>query len=204
MDEAVRQELIECASRGDRDALQKLLVIYHGPLSAAVDKRLDGTLQRHLDAEDVLQTAYANAFRTIGGCDFAHPRAFYKWLERIALNECHDQQRKLRARKRRGLPDAATPLTSVVDLADRLADPGGTPSRELARLESVAAVVTSLARLSESQRAVIRLRFLEGRSVRDVAAELGKSEAAIHMLCHRGLERLRTLLGSISKFLSSV
>lgn len=48
--------------------------------------------------------------------------------------------------------------------------------------------------LNEKDRAVIVLRFLEERSLRDVALALGLNENAAHVRIHRALEKLRDLL----------
>lgn len=145
------------------------------------------------------QRAEASALR------FDGPAGFYKWLEAIAVSRLKDQQRALRRQKRDIAREARDPreaAASYPDLVERLAGAEPTPSRRVARDEAVAAVMSCLARLSDDQRAVVRLRFLEGRPVADVAAELGKSEPAIHMLCHRGLKSLRELMVSISRYLT--
>jgi DNA-directed RNA polymerase specialized sigma24 family protein len=36
-----------------------------------------------------------------------------------------------------------------------------------------------------------------------VAKKLGKTDRAVHMLCNRGLKRLREHMGSASRYLSS-
>ena len=92
--------------------------------------------------------------------------------------------------------------TSYPDLVDRVAAADGTPSRLVSRDEAVAAIVSSLARLTADQREVMRLRFLEGKSVADVATRLGKTETAVHSLCLRALKALRKLMGSISRYLT--
>ena len=57
-------------------------------------------------------------------------------------------------------------------------------------------------RLSEEYRRVVQWRFVQGLPVAQVARRLGKSEPAVHMLCHRTLKKLRELMGSPSKYLS--
>jgi len=205
MDEAQRTELVGEASKGDPDAIQKLLILYHPALRSAVRERVRDALRHLIDPDDILQETYAHAFRAVKDCVFDGPAAFYCWLEKIALNQLKDHQRALARQKRdvrcvRRDPDCAT--SSYAGLADRLTAPDSTPSHKVARSEAVAAVLTSLARLSDDQRAVVRLRFLEGLPVAEVAARLGKTEPAIHMLCSRGLKALRPLLVSISRFLS--
>lgn len=55
-------------------------------------------------------------------------------------------------------------------------------------------VLSAMALLTEDQRDVLRLRFVEGREIRDVAATLGKDAAAVRALQHRALASLRRLL----------
>ena len=45
--------------------------------------------------------------------------------------------------------------------------------------------------LPESQREAIRLRYLEGRSLKELAESLGRSETAVAGLLKRGLRNLR-------------
>lgn len=205
MDERERAADVERAAGGDADALQRLIVQYHAALRGIVTGALDGDLRRRIDPDDVLQQAYVAAFKGVASCRFDGPGAFYKWLETIALSQLEDLQRAERRAKRdaaREVRPVADATASYPDLVHHLASSDSTPSRQVARAEAVAAVMSCLARLNDEQRDVIRLRFLEGRPVADVAARLGKSEAAIHMLCHRGLKALRERMVSISQFLT--
>lgn len=206
MGERERIKLVQAAVGGDGDALQRLIVHYHGPLCGTIDGLMDASLRRHFDTEDILQSAYAAAFQSIQGCVFEGPGGFYKWLERIALNQLKETQRNLHRRKRdidREQSLVGDRSTSYLGLAQRVAASDSTPSRRLAQQEVAAAVISSLARLTDEQRAVVRMRFLENRPVADIAMALDKTEDAIHMLCHRSLKKLREFMGSITRYLSS-
>jgi RNA polymerase sigma-70 factor (ECF subfamily) len=203
MDEPQRAAQVELAASGDPDALQRLIVHYHAVLHRTVETAMGASLRRHFDPDDVLQQAYVAAFKSIAGCSFDGPGGFYKWLERAALNQLKDARRALKRQKRdvaRDLTRRVTATTSYPGLLDRVAAPDSTPSRRLAKADAAAAVISCLARLTEDQRNVIRLRFLEGQSVPEVAAALGKSEPAVHMLCHRALKELRRLMVSITRY----
>jgi RNA polymerase sigma-70 factor (ECF subfamily) len=205
MDEEARAKCVRQAALGDADALQRLLVYYHAPLSNVISARMDGALRRHVDADDILQQAYIAAFRSIQDCTFEGPGGFYKWLERIALDRLKDTQRNLQRKKRdisRVLSGPPAGATSYPDLLVRLTAPGSTPSQHLAKREASAALLSSLARLTDEQRVAVRMRVLEGRSAAEVAGQLGKSEAAVNMLCHRGLKALRSHIGTITRYLS--
>ncbi len=212
MDEASRAVEVQRAVGGDCDALQRLIVHYHGILWTKIDTQIEQPMRRHLEADDVLQQAYASAFQSIGQCRFDGPGGFYSWLETIACEKLKTANRHLRRLKRDigrerhadSFGHAAPDRTSYPDLFDQFSGDHSTPSRRLRRQEAAAAVISSLARLGDDQRRVISMRFLEDRSVSEIAASLGKSEDAVYMLCHRGLKALQQHLGTISRFLGNV
>ena len=205
--ESERYEWIQQAVTGNADALQRLIVHYHGPLYGTIEGRMVAALRRQVDPEDILQQAYVNAFKSIGNCSFDGVGGFYAWLERIAVDRLKNTERNLRRLKRdigRQLTRSAAGATSYPGLMARLTSPGATPSRSLAKREASAAMLSSMARLTDEQRAVVRMRFLEDRPVAEIAAELGKTEAAVHMLSYRGLKTLRELMGSITRYLTKL
>lgn len=207
MDEARRAAEVERINTGDADALQRLIVCYHGVLRGFVAGAIPTEMAARIDADDVLQDAYVVAFKAVAGEDrpsFDSVGGFYKWLETVVLSRLRDQQRALHRQKRDVAREACGgPVpASYPDVIDRLAGDQSTPSRHMAREEAAAAVVSCLARLNEDQRAVVRLRFFEGRPVAEIAGRLERTEAAVHMLCHRGLKALRGHLESLSRFMS--
>lgn len=204
MDEDQRAVQVQLAAGGDGDALQRLIVEYHEVLCATVEKALDHGVRRYVDPEDILQSAYVKAFKALPSLEATEPGAFYVWLETNAINELRNCRRDLYARKRdigRELHGSAMSATSRVGLVERLTAHESTPSRRVAHSEAASALLSSLARLSDDQRSVIRLRFLEGKPVAEIAACLGKTEASVHALCRRGLQALRGYLVSISRYL---
>jgi RNA polymerase sigma-70 factor (ECF subfamily) len=56
------------------------------------------------------------------------------------------------------------------------------------------AVLSALAELEEDQQEVLRLRFLAGLSLQEVAAALGKSVAAVKSSQHRGLKMMKVMV----------
>lgn len=212
MEDAHLIQQVSLASAGDADALHALIVRYHPLLLRKIAAGFDPTLGRRIDPEDVLQHAYINAFQAIGGCRFDGPGGFYKWIESIALNELKNHKRALRRQKRDAGREAHSaaggngrgPLNQDTrqQFFERIAGGGTSPSGAFARNEFVGLLLGALARLGEEQRAVVQLRFLEGRRVAEVAAKLGKSEDAVHALCYRAMRALKESLGSISRFIS--
>jgi RNA polymerase sigma-70 factor (ECF subfamily) len=206
MDDRTRMAHIAKAVGGDSEAMQLLLIEHHDALHAKVRAHLGPSMKRHLDPDDVIQEAYARAFRAVTECSFENAVAFYAWLEGITMNTLRDEHRFLRRRKRdigREVHGSAQAPESYEQFLARLSASDSTPSRKVAKAEAAAAVISSLARLTDDQRHVVQMRFLDGLSVAETAAALDKTEAAIHMLCHRALKALREVMHSMSRFLSS-
>lgn len=73
-------KLLERARRGDRTAIRRLLLLYDARLRRHVDRWLSADPRAVLSVEDVLQEAYAEAYRHLGALEpDGHP-VFYKWL----------------------------------------------------------------------------------------------------------------------------
>ena len=68
---------------------------------------------------------------------------------------------------------------------------GSTPSRIVRQNEALGVMSACLATLPDHYRDVIRMRFMEGRPVAEVAQAMGRSIGSIHMICHRALRQLR-------------
>jgi RNA polymerase sigma-70 factor (ECF subfamily) len=65
------------------------------------------------------------------------------------------------------------------------------PARRIEGTERQAELADALDRLPDTQRDVLVMRFLLGRSVADVARALGRSDGAVKQLQARGLANLR-------------
>jgi RNA polymerase sigma-70 factor (ECF subfamily) len=72
-----------------------------------------------------------------------------------------------------------------------------TPSRHLAVREELARVEAAMDRLSEDHREVITLARIAGLSHREIAAVMGRSEAACRVLLHRATAQLGMILGEL-------
>lgn len=109
------------------------------------------------------------------------------WLIRIARRKAVDDHRR-RARER--------PLDDAVELAE--ADAQSPHQIVVARLEQER-VIGALQRLTPDRRDAATLRIFAGLTAREAGEVMGKSEAPVKMLVHRGLRDLRTHLLEESK-----
>ena len=105
---------------------------------------------------------------------------FAAWLYRIASNAIADQAK----RKMRESSEQSNSLSESSIAADL----------DLEEVERRARLFSAVDKLPEDQRRVIVMRFADEKSIRDIAAELGRSEGAVKQLQFRGLENLRNRL----------
>jgi RNA polymerase sigma-70 factor (ECF subfamily) len=130
--------------------------------------------ETHEQAEDVAQSVFAAAAEHLGRVRPEAPPTL-AWLYTVAERRLIDEARR---RERRG---SALPLTEAA------------ASTEFGRDVS-AALRSALGALPASQREVVVLRLLEGRSFAEVAARVGTSEAAAKMRFARALDSVREAL----------
>ena len=106
---------------------------------------------------------------------------FGAWVFRIARNRLIDLHRR---RRRRGEVDLSGTLSSA------LASPQVLAERALERGQ----IQIALKHLTDEQRQVIVLKFIQGFDNRSIGKIMGRSEGAIKSLQHRALGALRRLL----------
>jgi RNA polymerase sigma-70 factor (ECF subfamily) len=75
-----------------------------------------------------------------------------------------------------------------------LAGPLSSPSQQAARNEDLLRLADAVAQLPEAQREAVVLHHLQGCSLTETARRLGRTDAAVAGLLHRGLKRLRELM----------
>jgi RNA polymerase sigma-70 factor (ECF subfamily) len=192
-------QLLEQASQGDGSARQQLLVRHRDRLRKLIAVRLDRRLAARVDPSDVIQEALADADRKLSDYLRKRPLPFYPWLRRLTLERLVKiHQRHLKVRKRSAILEEPGGLDlsdeSALELAQRLIDPGTGPSQRLIRDELYRRVQGALAQLSERDREVLIMRYLEQLSTREIAAVLEVSEGAVKVRHVRALKRLRDLL----------
>jgi RNA polymerase sigma-70 factor (ECF subfamily) len=188
-------ELLSRAARGDRHARAELMDRHRDRLRRMVAIRLDRRLLSRFDPSDVVQETLAEAAQKLSDYVRERPVPFYPWLRRMAwenLVRLHEQHLKAgrrsvirEERSLTGLPDE-----SVVQLADCLAASVPGPDRRVIAAEIKTRVLNALAELTELDREILVLRYLEQLSGREIAAILQINEAAARQRHARALERL--------------
>ena len=128
-------------------------------------------------AEELTSHVFHQALLNIGKFKW-RGAPFAAWLFRIAANSIADRaQRLLRENPRES---AAPPDVEC-----------NSPETDLEQIETVAQIYRLVDQLPWDQRYVIRLRFAEEKSIREISQKLSRSEGAIKQLQFRALQSLR-------------
>lgn len=194
-------ELLTRTKAGDTDSLAALLRS-HGP-TVRGRLRISAPWQAQLDAADIMQVTYLEAFLRIKELSANELDGFVAWLERIAENNLRDAIRELTRARR---PDPRYRIgggdrdESMSTLLATLADDTRTASSICAGREAVSLLEKALKHLPEDYRQVVELFDLEGRPAEEVAHVMGRSRGGIYVLRVRAHSRLRELLGSTTRF----
>jgi len=134
-------------------------------------------------AEDVIQDAFIKAYRALDR--FREEASLATWFYRIVVHQAHDYCRWRTVRETWGaLWQSTTPGLAYQESGDPLL------RQRIAR---------ALAQLSRSQRAAFVLVHLEGFSVREAAACMGKPEGTVKSHLHRALRTLRSELADLTE-----
>lgn len=141
-------------------------------------------------AETLAQDCFFKAFRARD--TFRGEASVSTWLMQIAVNLIRDHARDRRWQfwKRAG-------LTSVdVNAAGRwIPDRGASPEVTASTREQVQAVWDAAGSLSERQRTVFLLRFVEDMDLLEIAAATGLKEGTVKAHLFRALQAVRERLG---------
>ena len=124
-------------------------------------------------AEDLTSEVFQKALANLGNFEW-RGAPFAAWLIRIAANAVADQS-KLAAREAPG--------------TENMPEPSVNPDMEA--IEHRARLFRLVNELPADQRRVVIERFVEQRSIREIAQQLGRSEGAIKQLQFRALQNLR-------------
>jgi len=144
------------------------------------------------EAEEVVQDTFVKVNNGLSG--FRRQASFAAWIFRISHNLCIDNLRS-RKRQRGFLLFFQSPSDGDGDRpAPELPDDGPDPQQIVDLSEQSSVVAGALAKLPESQRAVLVLHDMEGFSYQDIASIVGTSIGTVRSRLHYGRLKMRELL----------
>jgi RNA polymerase sigma factor (sigma-70 family) len=193
-------DLIQRAQAGEPEAIDQLMAVLRPHLEQLARGQAAPTGSR--SASDLVQEALLRVWQKLdqfqGTTDDAQTQAMFRsWVgrlfTRLGLNTHRD-----RHAKRRRPPQKILPLQAG-DTTESGVDPPGrepTASTHLRRDEESQRIRAALARLpDETGRAILRLHFFEGESLRQISARLGLSYDKVRELYQAGMHHLEQELG---------
>ncbi|MCE5302685.1 MAG: sigma-70 family RNA polymerase sigma factor [Planctomycetaceae bacterium] len=164
------EEMVRAIRAGETSAFAELVRCYQ---RAAIITAYSVLLDFHL-AQDAVQEAFVAAYQRLD--QLRDAASFGPWLLRIV------RRRALRLRRGRNAEHI------VVGNFDRA------ESQACDWIESYEQVVQHIARLPEHERIVVTMRYLDGRSVREIADLTGRPAGTVTKQLSRAIERLQDWL----------
>lgn len=161
---------------GEEDAIERLYERY----SRTVFSYLVSRLGDRAAAEDVQQQVFAEIWRRSEEFDPERSKLF-TWVMVIARSRATDHLR-------RAVPEPHEPGRATA-LVDRQAE--AEPTEELIERWRVAEL---LQRVPAQESAMLRMRFYEGLSQREIAERTGTALGTVKMRMVQALDRMRTLI----------
>jgi len=147
------------------------------------------SLRDRESAENLTQDCFLRAYRARD--QFRGASSPATWLLQIAINlvRKHESNSRLKFWRR-----ALRPGLSLEDLRDWIPDRQVTPEAAALANEKVQAIWRQVAQLSERQRTVFLLRFVEDLDLLEIAAATGMKEGTVKTHLFRALQSIRARL----------
>lgn len=178
------KELVERFQNGEQEAFNELVIKYQGKIYNLVYKYVSNSET----AKDLSQEIFIKAFRALP--HFKRQSAFYSWLYRIAINLCIDFIRQ----QKRGQTLSFEDLTTGGNDGMVFNDVSPLPPDQLETKELGQIIGQAVQQLPPKQQRVFNLRYQDGLQLKEIAAQLDRSEGTIKAHLHHAHKRLQTLL----------
>lgn len=191
------RELIARARRGDQAALGKLLERYRPYFHSMARDELDPRLNRRIDASDIVQESFLDAQRGFAKFEGAEEVDLIHWLRRVVLHNVIEQARHHKGTQKRSLDRETTATQSGGQHRDStVASEESSVGSRMVRREESDILFRTMENLPVAQREAVRLHYLDGWPVRQIAEYLDRTEVGVAGLIKRGVRSLRQSLGS--------
>lgn len=191
-------ELLRGISQGSVDALAAFLDANQKQLMAFISRRLGDGLRKKVEVEDIFQEVSADAVRSITP-EFPAEREPFSWLCQIAERKIVDAHRhhfgaqKRDAARERGM-QSGSPDGGEAGMVNMLVNSMTTPSAAFSRNARELRLQNAVSGLSDDQQKALRLKYIENKPSKEIAAALGKSDVAVRVMLTRTMKQLHELL----------
>lgn len=173
-------------------AWARLEARYRDELERLAARLLGPRLSSRMDVADVLNEAWARAFRHLDAFTYRGPLSFLHWMRTEVRRVVAEHGRVAERRGDRERRTTDLTRSETADVARPAAGPG--PASEAASAESGALLTAALDDVPEPFRTPLRRVFLEQEDKAAVAASLGRLPNTLAFQLRRGLELWRSAL----------
>ncbi len=196
-DSSATCHLLEASATGDAAATADLLARHRGWLHVVIQTRLDPRLTARIDASDVVQDVLAEAYRRLDNFLERRPVSFRTWLLKTAYDRLAKLERAHFVAARRSTR-REVPLTeeSSLHLAAALSARAAPPDEPVLLDERARQVRMALAELSDTDREVLLLRYVEGLNNHEIAFLMSMQPDAVSRRHGRALLKLHKRLAN--------
>ena len=170
------KHMVTLAAKGDAAAFATLYETYLNPIYRFIYVRV----RTPELAEDLTQTVFLKAWQALPNLA-EREHSFSSWLYTIARNTVIDHWKK----KKDIIVGDESPIWYTV------ADTRPTPNEIAEKNEEARFVLTLLDALTDEQRELILLRFIEDKTTEEIAVLMNRRPDAIRALQYRALQTLR-------------
>lgn len=164
------QRLVEAAQRDPRYFAELYDLHFHRVYAYAAKR-----LHTREEAEDITSAVFHQALAKIKSFEWRGV-PFSAWLIRIAANAIADRWKKTAHENSQQVPNG---------LENDLEDANAEDAEQRTVLSQL------VEGLPVDQQRVVKMRFIEQKSIREIAKEIGKTEGAVKQLQFRALQKLR-------------
>lgn len=188
---------LAAAKLGDSEAKGELLDRFRPYLNVIAQRLLDNRLKGRMDSSDVVQTTYLEASRDFGAFRGDTIESFLAWLRHILRNNVstahqeHLATQKRSARLEVNIRPIGNSSSNPMQFEQMIPSDASSPSQRLIRSEAAALLAACIEQLPLTQQEAIRMKYLEGLSLKAISERIDKSEMAVAGLLKRGLQALR-------------
>ena len=186
------EDLLARAGNGDPAAFDVLLERHLPGLRLYVRRNISPTLLAKESSSDLVQSVCREVLQNARRFEYQGEAAFRSWLYQAALRKLIDRHRFYNAEKRDVAREAhlrGGDSLSGDDFA-RIASSIHSPSGDVMMREEVERLERGFAKLSEEDRRIVRLIYVEGLTHEQAARQLGCTEVASRKALSRALARL--------------
>lgn len=195
MQDSTQQKLVDQIKEGDSDSLARFFEVRRSDLLAVILSKMGPALRTKVEAEDIFQEVCSTAVQSLHKVQISESGPF-GWLCEIADRRIIDQQRKFAAGKRDSGRETGIHGKGEGDvgLVNLLVASITSPSRAFSRNQKEFKLIQAMKELPENQQQVLDLRYSKGKSSKEIAAEIGKSDGATRVLITRSLQKLKEVM----------